>query len=154
MGWQQQSKREYLARRQPRYLKASKREKGSLLAEVVAVTGYHRRHARRGRRPGRLPDPALEAEGALRLAAKDRASLLAMSAATIDRGLRLLRLQRAPRNWHGLGTTKPGSLLQHQVPIQTRGIPTGDARRGRTSAPASLRSIWWRIVAPRRKASL
>ena len=103
-----------------------------------------------------LPElvPALEAEGALRLAAKDRASLLAMSAATIDRGLRLLRLQRAPRNWHGLGTTKPGSLLQHQVPIQTRGIPTGDARRGRTSAPASLRLIWWRIVAPRRKASL
>jgi hypothetical protein len=68
-----------------------------------------------------LPElvPALEAEGALRLTADHRAQLLAMSAATIDRRLRLFRLQRDPRNWHGLGTTKPGSLLKDQVPIQT-----------------------------------
>ena len=62
--------------------------------------------------------PALEAEGALRLTADQRAQLLAMSAATIDRRRRLFRLQRDPRNWHGLGTTKPGSLRKDQVPIQ------------------------------------
>jgi len=68
-----------------------------------------------------LPElvPALEAEGELRLVAEDQAQLLAMSAATIDRRLRLFRLQRDPKNWHGLGTTKPGSLLKNQVPIQT-----------------------------------
>ena len=206
MGVQRQSKREYMARMQLRYLKASKREKGSLLDEVVAVTGYHRRHALRVLRHGRFPDPALAAlqgqsaavaapprwrgivtrivtqrgaagaaarrggrprvyssvvvgalrvvaeasgwlcgkrlapflpelvpalaaEGELRLAAKDRASLLAMSAATIDRRLRLFRLQRDPRNWHGLGTTKPGSLLKNQVPIQTY-TPWEDQRPG------------------------
>ena len=177
MGVQRQSKQEYMARMQVRYLKATRREKGHLLDEVVEVTGYHRRHAVRVLRHGRFPDPklaaiqgrpgaarrpggrapgrprvyssvvvgalrtaaeasgwlcgkrlapflpelvpALEAEGELRLTAADRAQLLAMSAATIDRRLRLFRLQRDPRNWHGLGTTKPGSLLKDQVPIQT-----------------------------------
>ena len=61
MGVQRQSKREYLARMQGRYLKASKREKGTLLGEVVAVTGYHRWHAVRVLRYGRFPDPALAA---------------------------------------------------------------------------------------------
>ncbi len=194
MGVQRQSKQEYMARMQGRYLKAGKREKGTLLDEVVAVTGYHRRHAvrvlrhsrfpdpklaaiqglappgqrtarrgtgRGGRPPGRprvyssvvvgalrvaaeasnwlcgtrlapfLPElvPALEAEGELRLTAEDRARLLAMSARTIDRRLRLFRLQRDPKNWHGLGTTKPGSLLKHQVPIQTY-TPWEDQRPG------------------------
>jgi hypothetical protein len=178
MRVQRQSKREYMARMQGRYLKATKREKGALLDEVVAVTGYHRRHAVRVLRHGRFPDarlaavqgtaaaparrgggralgrprvyspvvvgalrvaaeasnwlcgtrlapflpelvPALEAEGALRLTPADRAQLLAMSARTVDRRLRPFRLQRDPRNWHGLGTTKPGSLLKHQVPVQT-----------------------------------
>ena len=181
MGVQRQRKHEYLARMQGRYVKATKREKGRLLDEVVEVTGYHRRHAVRVLRHGRFPDPklaavqgqpvaatrrqggrppgrprvyssvvvgalrtaaeasgwlcgkrlapflpelvpALEAEGELRLRADDRAQLLAMSAATIDRRLRLFRLQRDPKNWkhwHGLGTTKPGSLLKDQVPIQT-----------------------------------
>jgi hypothetical protein len=178
MRVQRQSKREYLARMQVRYLKATKREKGALLDEVVAVTGYHRRHAVRVLRHGRFPDPtlaavqgtaaaparrgggrargrprvyssvvvgalrvaaeasnwlcgtrlapflpelvpALEAEGALRLTPEDRAQLLAMSARTVDRRLRPFRLQRDPRNWHGLGTTKPGTLLKHQVPVQT-----------------------------------
>jgi len=72
---------------------------------------------------------ALEAEGELRLVAEDHAQLLAMSAATIDRRLRLFRLQRDPRNWHGLGTTKPGSLLKNQVPIQTY-TPWEDQRPG------------------------
>ena len=68
-----------------------------------------------------LPElvPALEAEGDLRLAPADRAQLLAMSARTIDRRLRPFRLRRDPRTWHGLGTTKPGTLLKDQVPVQT-----------------------------------
>ena len=181
MGVQRQSKQEYMARMQGRYLKATKREKGQLLDEVVAVTGYHRRHAVRVLRHGRFPDlrlaavqggapggprpgrrsggrppgrprvyssvvvgalrvaaeasnwvcgkrlapflpelvPALEAEGELRLTPEARAQLSGMSPRTIDRRLRLFRLQRDPKNWHGLGTTKPGSLLKNQVPIQT-----------------------------------
>ena len=192
MGVQRQSKREYLARMQGRYLQASKREKGRLLDEVVEVTGYHRRHALRVLRHGRFPDPklaavqglapggdggrprqgggrppgrprvyssvvvgalraaaeasgwlcgtrlapflpelvpALEAEGELRLRPADRAQLLAMSARTIDRRLRPFRLQRDPRNWHGLGTTKPGTLLKDQVPIRTS-TPWEDQRPG------------------------
>jgi integrase-like protein len=184
MGVQRQSKREYMARMQGRYLKATRQEKGRLLDEVVAVTGYHRRHAVRVLRHGRFPDPklaalqgqpagvprpaggrprvyssvvvgalrraaeasgwlcgkrlapflpelvpALEAEGALRLTPEDRTRLLAMSAATIDRRLRRFRLQRDPRNWHGLGTTKPGSLLKSQVPVQTY-TPWEDQRPG------------------------
>src|ERR671933_399920 len=61
MGVQRQSKQEYMARMQVRYLKATRREKGHLLDEVVAVTGYHRRHAVRVLRQGRFPDPKLAA---------------------------------------------------------------------------------------------
>ena len=201
MGVRRQSKREYMARMQRRYLKATKREKSTLLDEVIEVTGYHRRHAVRVLRHGRFPDsklaelvavqglaspgrrlpsrggggggggggrspgrprvyssvvvgalrtaaeasnwlcgkrlapfleelvPALEAEGELRLAVEDRTQLLAMSARTIDRRLRVFRLQRDPKNWHGLGTTKPGSLLKNQVPIQTY-TPWEDQRPG------------------------
>jgi len=60
--------------------------------------------------------PALEQEGAPRLGPADRERLLAMSAATIDRRLRPFRLQLRP---HGMGTTKPGTLLKQQVPIRT-----------------------------------
>jgi len=195
---QRQSKQEYMARMQRRYLKATKREKSTLLDEVIEVTGYHRRHAVRVLRHGRFPDPklaqlaaaqglappgrrlpsrgggggggrspgrprayssvvvgalhiaaeasnwlcgkrlapfleelvpALEAEGELRLAVEDRTQVLAMSARTIDRRLRRFRLQRDPKNWHGLGTTKPGSLLKNQVPIQTY-TPWEDQRPG------------------------
>jgi hypothetical protein len=78
-----------------------------------------------------LPElvPALEAEGELRLTPADRAQSLAMSAATVDRRLRPFRLQRDPRNWHGLGTTKPGSLLKDQVPVRTS-TPWEDQRPG------------------------
>jgi hypothetical protein len=44
-----------------------------------------------------------------------REQLLQMSAATIDRRLRPFRLQQR----RGLGTTKPGTLLKQQVPVQT-----------------------------------
>jgi hypothetical protein len=60
--------------------------------------------------------PALEQEGALQLEPTDRERLLAMSAATIDRRLKPFRLQLRP---HGMGTTKPGTLLKQQVPIRT-----------------------------------
>lgn len=60
--------------------------------------------------------PALEQERVLRLEPAVRALLLGMSAATIDRRLRPFRLQLRP---HGLGTTKPGSLLKQQVPVRT-----------------------------------
>jgi len=46
---------------QVRYLKATKREKGQLLDEVLAVTGYHRRHAVRLLRHGWFPDTKLAA---------------------------------------------------------------------------------------------
>lgn len=181
MGVQRQSKHEYMARMQVRYLKGNKRTKGRLLDEVVEVTGYHRRHAVRVLRHGEFPDrklaalqgkpaaprprrggrprrysavvvgtlrtvaeasgwlcgkrlapflgelvPALEAEGALRLSVADRERLLAMSSATIDRRLRPFRFRRQGQ---GLGTTKPGSLLKNQVPIQTY-TPWEDQRPG------------------------
>jgi len=70
--------------------------------------------------------PALEQEGALHLAPSDRERLLAMSAATVDRRLRPFRLQLRP---HGMGTTKPGTLLKQQVPIRTF-TPWEDERPG------------------------
>src|SRR6266545_1864764 len=197
MAVQRQSKHEYVARMQGRYLKATKADKHRLLGEVIAVTGYGRRHALRLLRHGRFADPklaklavaqglrglrglvpprqrrpgnhppgrprlysavvvgalrtvaeasnwlcgkrlapfldelvpALEVEGELRLSPEDRTQLLAMSARTIDRRLRPFRLARDPKNWHGLGTTKPGSLLKDQVPIRTF-TPWEDQRPG------------------------
>jgi hypothetical protein len=60
--------------------------------------------------------PALEAEGLLTLGASDRAALVAMSAATVDRRLAPFRRQLRP---HGWGTTKPGTLLKQQIPVRT-----------------------------------
>ena len=60
--------------------------------------------------------PALESEGALRLTSEQRRQVVGMSAATIDRRLRPFRLQLRPQ---GMGTTKPGTLLKSQVPVQT-----------------------------------
>lgn len=65
-----------------------------------------------------LPElvPALEEEGVLVMESAVRERLVVMSAATIDRRLRPFRLQTRP---HGLSTTKPGTLLKQQVPVQT-----------------------------------
>lgn len=60
--------------------------------------------------------PALEAEGALVVSEPERAALLAMSPATVDRRLAPFRRQLRPR---GRGTTKPGTLLKHQIPVHT-----------------------------------
>ena len=70
--------------------------------------------------------PALEAEGMLRLGDADRAALVAMSPATVDRRLAPFRRQLRPR---GGGTTKPGTLLKQQVPIRTY-TPWEDERPG------------------------
>ena len=48
----QRSKRELAEAIQPRYLKGNKKEKGRILDEFVAVTGYHRKHANRVLNPG------------------------------------------------------------------------------------------------------
>jgi hypothetical protein len=186
MGVRQRSKHELAAAIQARYLKAPRAEKGRILDEFVAATGYHRRHAVRllrhgrfgdprlaalqgvpaapapgagvGRRGGRprvygarvvgalrtvaeasdwlcgkrlapfLPElvPALEAEGVLRLTAAERALLTGLSPATIDRRLRPYRLRRGGPGW---GTTKPGTLLKQQVPVQTY-TPWAEQRPG------------------------
>jgi hypothetical protein len=65
-----------------------------------------------------LPElvPALEQEGALCLFSAERAALLRMSAATIDRKLAAARAHHKPK---GVCITKPGTLLRSQVPIRT-----------------------------------
>lgn len=158
MSVRQQSKHELAAAWQARYLKASRAEKGRMLDEYVATTGYHLKWASRllrhgppsgRRRVGGRPRtyssvivgalrkvaetsdwlcgkrlapflselvPALEQEGVLRLEPAVREQLLRMSSATIDRRLRLYKLQKRPG---GLSTTKPGSLLKQQIPVRT-----------------------------------
>jgi site-specific recombinase XerD len=59
--------------------------------------------------------PVLERDGHLRLGEEQRRQLLAMSVRTAER---LLSTQRRPTP-HGLSTTKPGTLLKHQIPIRT-----------------------------------
>ncbi|MDQ2783827.1 MAG: hypothetical protein M3Y58_02355, partial [Chloroflexota bacterium] len=67
--------------------------------------------------PG-LPDllDALERHGELTLDAPTRALLLSLSPATADRLLAPTRRTLLPR---GRTTTKPGSLLKHQIPVRT-----------------------------------
>jgi hypothetical protein len=59
---------------------------------------------------------ALERHGELTLDASTQALLLALSAATADRLLAPARRAALPR---GRTTTRPGSLLRHQIPIRT-----------------------------------
>lgn len=58
----------------------------------------------------------LEQHGELWLDVQTKMQLLSLSAATADR---LLRAERQRSRPHGLGTTKPGTLLKHQIPIRT-----------------------------------
>jgi hypothetical protein len=59
---------------------------------------------------------ALERHGQLTLSEETRAELLTLSPATADR---LLRPLRQAEGQQGRSTTKPGSLLKHQVPVRT-----------------------------------
>lgn len=59
---------------------------------------------------------ALERHGELALDARTRDLLCALSAATADRLLAPTRRSLLPR---GRTTTKPGSLLRHQIPVRT-----------------------------------
>lgn len=59
---------------------------------------------------------ALKRHGEVALTAKEEDLLLAMSAATLDR---LLAPARKELTLRGRSTTKPGTLLKHQIPIRT-----------------------------------
>jgi hypothetical protein len=59
---------------------------------------------------------SLERHGHLKLPADTRQQLLAISSATADRILTRIRKEGQPK---GIGTTKAGTLLKHQVPIRT-----------------------------------
>jgi hypothetical protein len=58
----------------------------------------------------------LEQHGELHLEAQTKERLLVLSPATADRLLQAERKQAKP---HGLGTTKPGTLLKSAIPIRT-----------------------------------
>ena len=148
---------EYIAAVRERYHRGTRRQKQSILDELCAASGYHRKAiirllrtaprapiARVGR-PRRYSDPRVqqalvaiwrgadlvcgkrlhEIMGAWlphyerrqgTLSPRNRRDLLSMSAATIDR---YLRPARTAAGLHGIGGTKPGSLLRTHVPIQT-----------------------------------
>ena len=157
----QQASRHDLARAlAPRYVHASGREKGQLLDEFCAITGYTRKHAlvllshppaeqrvdeRRGRPPSYGPAEVallrvcwsatdgicskrlapflpellerLRRWQALRhISAETIERVVHMSPVTIDRALASSR-DGLPKR--GLSTTRPGTLLKHQVAIKT-----------------------------------
>ncbi len=58
----------------------------------------------------------LERQGELRLDEETKHRLLSLSPATADR---LLAVERQRSKPHGLGTTKPGTLLKDSIPIRT-----------------------------------
>jgi hypothetical protein len=58
----------------------------------------------------------LERHGEIQLDAQTKAQLLTLSTATADR---LLRAERQRHRPHGLGTTQPGTLVKHAIPIRT-----------------------------------
>ncbi len=152
------SRREMLRAVYPRYRKASRREKTTILTEFCAATGYHRKYAiqllsrppdpsprRRGR--GRRPAYSAEtvrvlvaiweaagypwsvrlkaalplwlpwAKRRLTFSTETERQLRVMSPRTMDRRLRAYKKRRGRRLF---GRTKPGSLLKHQIPIQTK----------------------------------
>jgi hypothetical protein len=153
------SRRELLAVVAPRYRAARGEERGRILEEFLASTGYHRKYAlsllnhpitkatarKKRARPRQyafavqqalvicwraangicskrlvpyLPElvRVLEQHGELHLEAQTKERLLALSPATADR---LLQAERKRAKPHGLGTTKPGTLLKSAIPIRT-----------------------------------
>jgi hypothetical protein len=141
-----------------RYSQVDRTERGRILDEFTAITGFHRKHAMRllregqpnrrsGPRPGRrvyddatrealiviweasdricgkrlrplvpVLVEAMERHGHLQLAPAVRISLLAMSAATIDRALRDVR-QQAGRSMRR--KMPPSAAIRRSVPVRT-----------------------------------
>jgi lambda repressor-like predicted transcriptional regulator len=178
------ARREVLAAVSDRYLTATRREKGRILDELCATTGWHRKHvmralsakgsapaeARTARRRGCKYDairdaltalweasdrvcgkrlvamipmllPSLERHGRLQLGESERALVLLVSAATIDRLLGDVKVAAAVAGgvW--------GSTLRSVARFQSTPSMTGRTRR-----LASARSTWWRTVALRSRA--
>src|SRR5947208_3519285 len=141
-----------------RYRSAGRREKGRILDELTAVTGWHRKHAVRALRakaPTQVAEtmprkrrydaairdavaalweasdrvcgkrlkvmipallPALELHGQLRLSRPERALLLSVSAATIDRMLAGVKVTAAGGRRRRVGFY---SAIRREVPIRT-----------------------------------
>ena len=165
-----QQRQAVVAKAAGRYQRSSKKEKSSILSELVELTEYSRVYARRvlrqhgqrvkvgkqslradvrvhsprSRTPyydeqvratlikiwrvmdylcGKRLQPALpelvtvlERHNELRCDRLTREKLLQISAATIDR---LLRVERRKHELRGKARTKPGTLMKHQIPIRT-----------------------------------
>ena len=165
-----QQRQAVVAKAASRYQRSSKKEKGSILSELVELTEYSRVYARRvlrqhgqrikqgkhslladvrvhssrSRAPyydeqvrtalvkiwrvmdyicGKRLQPALaelvmvlERHNELRCDRLTREKLLQVSAATIDR---LLRVERRKHELRSKARTKPGTLMKHQIPIRT-----------------------------------
>ena len=102
-----QSRAEVTTRYAKAYVKASKKDKGRILGEVVGVTRWSRDNARR-----RL------VAGVDRYSSAVRGELLAMSAASIDR---YLKGAKATDQIRGVSTTKPSPLLRSSIKIRKAG---------------------------------
>lgn len=100
-----------------RYVLGGRAEKARMLDEFVALTGFHRKHAMRllrgdcepaknGPRPGRRVYGNMDSD--------TRRQLLAMSAATIDRVLKDIKVRAA-----GARRRKASTAIRRSVPVRT-----------------------------------
>ncbi|MDP6419746.1 MAG: transposase, partial [SAR202 cluster bacterium] len=91
---------------------------GAAVQEALAVTWAAANYICGKRLVPFLPEliPVMERHGYLALTNEVREQLLAVSPATADRLLRPYRQKVSPR---GIGTTRSGPLLKHQVPVRT-----------------------------------
>lgn len=94
------------------------RRYGPPIQEALAIAWRAANGIRAKRLVPFLPQlvPRLERHGHLTLTDDERAMLLAISPATADRILQRLRQGERKK---GIGTTRAGSLLKHQIPIRT-----------------------------------